>query len=52
MVEKFVLIRILKTALEPFRDGCPESGENDNIVRLLLEDVFRSSLDESGHNAL
>jgi len=44
-----MLIRIFEAALEPFGDGCSESRQDDNIVRLLLEDVLRSSLDETRH---
>jgi hypothetical protein len=44
-----VIAGIFESALLRFRDGCAESGEDDDVVRLLLENVLRAFLYESSH---
>jgi len=50
VVEKFMVVGVFQTSFVCFCDWGAERGDDDYVVRLLLENLLRSSLDEAGHD--
>jgi len=49
VVEQFMVVGVFQAASVCFCDWGPQGREDDYVVRLFLEDLLGSSLDEAGH---
>jgi len=49
VVEQFMVISIFEAAFVSASDGCTESGQEDDVLGILLEDVLHPLLNKACH---